>query len=118
MTKKSERSLLLLCMVFAFCCLLLHGGGRLIGGEEEASMLPVRMMASVRAELSAAAMQRAQTVSPMRSGLNMQRMHAAPAPDHQHLTHTVSSDANGNVLLGRTYMRAVYQAFALDDGFV
>jgi hypothetical protein len=45
-------------------------------------------------------------------------MHSMPAQEDQALKRLVLSDSNGNVLAGDTYMRAVYQAFALDDGFV
>lgn len=117
MTKKSGRSLLLWCMVFAFACLLLSGGGRLIAGGEE-PMIPARPAASVRAVLSSAPPVRAQTGALVRERADSARMHAEPAPDHQTLTCSVTSDANGNVLMERTYMRAVYQAFTLDDGFV
>jgi len=119
MAKKGERSLVLLCVVFGFVCLLLSGGWRLVGtaagGEEP---MPVREFAQVRAVLSQAQEPPAQTGVSVQREESAQRMHAAPVPQDQALNPRVTSDANGNVLLGQTYMRAVYQAFALDDGFV
>ena len=117
MAKKSERSLLLWCMVFAFACLLLHGGGRLIAGSED-PVIPLREAASIRAVLCDAPQQRPQTGAVTNKSALNRRMHAAPVQDHQAADHSVISDANGNVLAALTYMRAVYQAFALDDGFV
>lgn len=118
MAKKSERSLLLLCMLFAFACLLLSGGGRLIGSEEENNLIPQRQLASVRTYFCDVPNQRIQTGAVIRQSSLCRRVPVSTAPDRQVLNHSVSSDANGNVLAGQTYMRAVYQVFALDDGFV
>lgn len=118
MAKKGERSLLLLCMLFAFACLLLSGGWRLVGSAQEDDLIPVRTYASIRTVLTNAGMRAEESASPVRRTPAAARMHVLPAQDHQALKNSVLSDANGNVLLGRTYMRAVYQAFALDDGFV
>ena len=117
MAKKSERSLLLWCMLFAFVCLLLQGGGRLIAGGEE-PVIPVRPVSAIRAVLCNAPAQQRQTGTEVIKSAAAKRMQAESAPDHRELNHTVLSDANGNVLAGRTYMRTVYQAFTLDDGFV
>lgn len=118
LAKKGERSLLLLCMFFAFACLLLSGGWRLVGSAQEDDLIPVRAYASIRTVLTNACMRAEESMSPVRRVLTTTRLHAVPAQDHQALKSSVMSDANGNVLLGRTYMRAVYQAFTLDDGFV
>jgi len=118
MTKKSERSMLLACMLFVFVCLLLSGGWRLVGSQEEDNLIRPRTAVSVRAVLTSASRQQNPVGSVMRKGMDARRMHALSVPDHQELNHSVQSDANGNVLAGGTYMRAVYQAFALDDGFV
>lgn len=118
MAKKSERSLLLVCMLFVFVCLLLSGGWRLVGSEEENNLIRIRPVASVRAVLTSPSEQRIPTGSVIRKGMIDERIHAVAIQDHLRLTRLVQSDANGNVLAGRTYMRAVYQAFVLDDGFV
>ena len=118
MTRKCERKLLLACMLFAFACLILSGGWRLVAGQGGDDWAPVRPYAQIRAVLSAAPVQPSQTVSPVRREAGVLRMHAASAPESRTLIHGAESDSNGNVLAAGTYMRAVYQAFALDDGFV
>lgn len=117
MAKKSERKLLLFVMLFAFACLLLHGGGRLIASEE-APLIPARPVSAIRAAICDAQVQRPQTGAVALKSAAARRMHAAPAPQIQASDHSVPSDANGNVIASKTYMRAVYQAFTLDDGFV
>lgn len=117
MAKKSERTLLLWCMIFAFACLLLHGGGRLIAGGEE-PLIPERPVSAVRALLCNAPQPRPQTGAVTLKSAAARRVHTESAPDHRASDHSVPSDANGNVIASRTYMRAVYQSFTLDDGFV
>ena len=118
MARKSARSALLFGMLFAFACLLLSGGWRLVGTQQEDDLMPARPYASIRAAISAVQTCAQHSASAVRRESAVQRMHSAPAPDHQVLTCCVPSDSNGNVLAGGTYMRAVYQAFVLDDGFV
>jgi len=118
MARKNERSILLFCMLFVFACLLLGGGWRLIGGEPSDDSIPVRPYTAIRAALSQAPAGVQEGISQMRRVVCMQRMHGSPAKGIQVLSRAVTSDANGNVLAAGTYMRAVYQAFALDDGFV
>lgn len=118
MARKSERTILLFCMLFAFACLLLGGGWRLVGTQQEDDLIPARPYASIRAAFSAAQTGSQQSAAAVRRESAVQRMHSAIAPGHQVLTHPVQSDSNGNVLVGLSYMRAVYQAFVLDDGFV
>ena len=118
MTRKGERKLLFVCMVFVFACLIFSGGWRLVAGYGEDDLIPVRVDASIRAMISAAPVRLFQPALFVRRDSGMQRMHAQPVPVNQVLNHSVSSDSNGNVLAAGTYMRAVYQAFVLDDGFV
>ena len=118
MEKRSGRMLMLLSMVFAFCCLLLSGGSNLIAGSDEENAIPVRPVSAIRAVLSSAPAPRMESSCATRSGEAINRLHAAPAPGHQALTHRVQSDANGNVIASGSYMRTVYRAFVLDDGFV
>lgn len=118
MMKRSERSLLLVCMLFVFVCLLISGGSRLIGCELPEKPLQVRSLVSVCAELSQAAAQRIESVLVAWRVFSAQRMQTAAESQDRNLNHRAPSDANGNVLGGRTYMRSVYQSFALGDGFV
>ena len=118
MARKSARSMLLFCMLFAFACLLLGGGWRLVGTAQEDDLIPARPYASIRASFSPAQARENERASVVKGESTVQRMHRMPAQDHQALNHLVPSDSNGNVLAAGTYMRAVYQAFALDDGFV
>ena len=118
MTRKCERKLLLACMLFAFACLILSGGWRLVASQGEDDWTPVRPYAQIRAVISAAPAQMSQTISSVCRDAGVLRMHVASVPENRSLNHSVPSDSNGNVLAAGTYMRAVYQAFALDDGFV
>lgn len=118
MARKSEQTVLLFCMLFAFACLLFGGGWRLVGSEQAEDAIPVRSCASIRTVLSPINVKAEERASAMRSESAMQRLRRTPAVFNQVLRHQVQSDSNGNVLTGGTYMRAVYQVFALDDGFV
>ena len=119
MAKKGERSLMLLCAICCFFCLLLSGGWRLVGSDAgQQEPITVRSFASIRAVISSAPAPQGETNISVQREENAQRMHAVSVPDDQTLNLRVPSDANGNILHGRTYMRAVYQAFVLDDGFV
>ena len=118
MTRKSEQKLLLACMLFVFACVILSGGWRLVGGQPQADLIPARNYVQIRAVLSPAPAQPSQSVSLVRRENGMQRMPVAPTPVNRTLYHSIASDSNGNVIAAGTYMRAVYQAFTLDDGFV
>ena len=111
------RLFLSLC-AFALVCVALSGAPRLIGGEMDAqSPAP---FAAAQACLTAPAPDGAQESAPRsdmraRSGeetAQVAHLSASPAPQ-------LRRDANGNVLAaGTSYLRAVYWAFALGDGFV
>ncbi len=118
MEKRSGRTLMLLSMVFVFFCLLLNGGSNLIAGPHEENAMPERPFPAIGAVLSSAPAPRMESGCVSQGSQAHERLRAAPAPAHQVLTRPVQSDANGNVLASGTYMRAVYQAFVLDDGFV
>lgn len=118
MARKIERPMLLFVMLFAFACLLLGGGWRLVGHQQEDYLIPVRPYTAIRSALSNAQTTVQESLSVARRAVHEQRLRSAPAADRQVLKCTVPSDANGNVLAAGTYMRAVYQAFVLDDGFV
>lgn len=118
MEKRVGQTLMLLSMLFVFSCLLLSGGSNLIAGTIRENTIPDRPFSSICAVLSSASAPRVESGCQPRSGETIHRLHAVPAPADQVLTCCVSSDSNGNVLAAGTYMRAVYQAFVLDDGFV
>ena len=117
MRKRSERSFVLFAMIFVFSCLLLSGGSRLIG-HEEGEHVQLEDVSPVRAAFSAApAPQGEMGLAP--SGGTEDRIAAkAKAPGRESMPARVVCDANGNVPSGASYLRAVYQAFSLGDGFV
>ena len=118
MKRRSEQSLVLFMVCFAFFCLLLSGGDRLIGMQKEENAVPEHPAALMRTAFAAVPTQRAETGAvQLRTG-SVQRCDKAPAPENTILTPHAACDANGNVLGGQTYLHAVYQAFVLDDGFV
>ena len=117
MARRSERSLALLFVCFAFGCLLLGGGWRLIGTQGEENAMPGRATTLVRAALVSAPAPRAETGMTHPRAHSVQRHAKAPAPESLPLTARVRCDANGNVLSSMTYLRTVYQAFTLGDGF-
>ena len=116
MRKRDERCFVLLPLLIVFCCLLLSGGSRLIGreGEELAQSLPVSVLRGV---LCSAPAQTEQTsCDPARDHTDKAQIMVA-SMIHDEPDISVCSDANGNVLRCQTYLRAVYQAFSLGDGF-
>lgn len=118
MARRSGRSLVLLLAVFVFACLLLSGGSRLIGAQGEEESMPEQENVLVRAALVSAPAPKAETGSTHQREQSVQRRVQTPAPERRLLNLLAECDANGNVLKERTYLRAVYQAFALGDAFV
>jgi len=118
MTRRSGRSMLLFVLLFAFSCLLLGGGWRLVGHQLADDPIPARPYTVIRTALSSMETCVRESVSVVRRAMQEHRLRSMTVRDHQVLTRPVLSDANGNVLAAGTYMRAVYQAFVLDDGFV
>ena len=117
MRKRGERCFVLLPLLIVFCCLLLSGGSRLIGreGEEMVHSQPTVILCSVLCSAPAQAEQTGCDPDCDRAD-KMQSMAASMIHDEPDTY--VCSDANGNVLRRQTYLRAVYQAFSLGDGFV
>lgn len=117
MQKRSGRALFLLLCLFAFSCVLVSGAGRLIGCE-----IPQpdcgRAIPAVSAALRCPPAPRTEDPGTpgqsQRSGSH--REAACPAAGLFPL-HAVCCDANGNVLSAQSYLRTVYRAFALSDGF-
>ena len=118
MTKRSERSIVLFAVVFVFACLLLSGGSRLIGheGEELAvQMTDVSMAAAAFSAVPAPLCQMG--LKPVCESETI-RDAKTETLQKQEPPVCVACDANGNVLSGKPYLHAVYQAFSLGDGFV
>ncbi len=108
-----------LCLM-AFAVLFLVGSPRLIGhaGEEGPQPVPIRLARVVPAMLNQASGVQAEHGCPAHGEHQQQRLIAVKPESAQIVHHLVLSDANGNVLGGRSYMHEVYQSFALGDGFV
>ena len=116
---REGRALLLGLCLAAFACALLHGVPRLIAGEPDAREAP--RAAVVRAALTAPATAQEETRPSDGAGLGMRRgERAAQAVGLGCPVETaLARDANGNPLCDRgSYLRAVYRAFTLGDGFV
>ena len=105
--------------VTCFAVLLVTGGGRLIGHPDPLILLDNELPAEV---FLCSIQESVEQIMPLAAkGRESQRsdhhahsdeiLPAAQAP-------ALCRDSNGNVLVGCSYMRAVYQAFALGDGFV
>ena len=118
MARKSERSLVFLFICFAFVCLLLGGGSRLIGVQAEEEAMPEQAASLMRAAFVSAPAPQAETGTAHQREQVAQRHAQAPAPENRILNILAQCDANGNVLESLSYLRTVYQAFALGDGFV
>jgi len=112
------RNVFLAFTAFTFVCLLLSGSSRLIAGPDDA-VEPIRLSDSwFAASLTCPAAAHEQLIA--ENGTQKNRPLSAAAVRLM-IDETVPSapqtDANGNVLLQQSYMRTVYQAFALGDGF-
>lgn len=118
MKKTRAKDLFFAAAVFVFVCLLLSGGSRLIASPEK----PMQPIAT-----SPSWMRASFTCPPEGGGSNIKEDRAqenrqySPVPVNdggKPLAFSLPlTDSNGNVLRRVSYMRAVYQAFALGDGF-
>ena len=116
MASRGIYALLMAVCVTAFACLLLSGAPRLVASGEEAGSAPAL---SVRAALTAPARQddsdiAAAAQSSARRGERIFETASLIAP----AVPALRCDANGNVLARESYLRTVYRAFSLGDGFV
>ena len=118
MSRRNERSIVFLLACFAFMCLLLSGGSRLIGTTEQEESLPERTDSLLRAAFVSAPAPKPEQGTLHQRERFVQRRASAPAAENPVLNLLAACDANGNVLKSRTYLREVYQAFVLGDGFV
>lgn len=109
------------CLLGALLLVVFFGGGRrlIAGGETEAAQR-ANPVASLSAALCSSPAQQTSSPSPFkarRDAENPERIcglsaQAAVVPPLRGV------DANGNVLTHRNYLHALYQVFALGDGFV
>lgn len=117
MQKRSGRALFLLLCLFAFSCVLLSGAGRLIGSKTSQPDRS-RAIAAVGATLRCApAPQTEEPEAPGQAQRSGSRRETACLPAGLSPARAVCCDANGNILSGQSYLRTVYRAFALSDGF-
>lgn len=119
MKRLDFRPALLSCIAVAFVCLLLSGASRLIGHSPAASACPPPSAAQDVYLCSAPASTQETDARSGRSLLpeSPWARRDPPQPCRPGAMPAAVRDANGNVLLSKTYVRAVYQAFALGDGF-
>jgi len=118
MRKRSERSIVLLAVIFVFACLLLSGGSRLIGHEGEESHVPVPSTCAVHSQLCAMPAPDAPVGHAPVLCAALRKVLSETQQQAEQPRAFVCSDANGNVLGSASYLHAVYQAFSLGDGFV
>lgn len=115
-TLKGKPGLRLLLALFAltFACVLLSGAGRLL--RTQAQQAPESLPALV--SLTAPAAREAVESVSAASQKSLRRAPEGEAPQEQPASAPRAlTDANGNVLRGMSYLRTVYSAFALGDGF-
>lgn len=112
------RSVMLCVCILLFSGLLLCGGTRLIGSQQEEA--PRDRMVVKAAYLCSAPPQNQETQQGVQEQPKGERTDAAlvavVSPGNPSIT--LKRDANGNVLFHKSYLKTVYQAFSLGDGFV
>lgn len=116
--KVDIRPYVLTLMGVAFVCLLLSGAPRLFAGDEPAVPLGPPIVRAARL-CSPPAREQESGAQPARAlgpGARI-AMENHPFSCLGLAAGQVRRDANGNVLAACSYMRAVYQAFPLGDGF-
>lgn len=118
MQRNGVRSLALLSVMIAFAFLLLCGGSRLIGHADELRPYQQELRVVLDAAFSQAPQKAEETMLAERNDLRLQRGVAIKADREYRIPAFVICDANGNVLRCGSYLREVYQAFSLGDGFV
>lgn len=117
MQKRSARALFLLLCLFAFSCVLVSGAGRLIGCETPKPDRG-RGVADISAALRCApAPQMQEAGAPGQTQCGGSHRETACPQAGLSPARAVCCDANGNILSAQSYLRTVYRAFALSDGF-
>lgn len=103
----------------AFLLLLLSGAGRLIARqqEEKAAVSPPRAVVAFLSEARTQAPGGEREEAGRTLGERQEKPAAGLSPARIHTSLLLRRDANGRVLSGRSYLREVYEAFVLGDGF-
>ena len=99
-----------------FCCLLVSGAPRLIASDHASDI----QLPTGRTYISSAPAHEAEGTSMLPHSNRVVRGEASMIythDSHPNSSLLCRSDANGNILCAASYMRAVYQAFVLSDGF-
>lgn len=107
-------------VLFVFACLLLAGAGRLI--ESETASESLTDLSQRQAWLCAAPSFAQEQLPGAQSEARLGEDHRLAASEKEKVHNAglllLRSDANGNVLLGsESYLKTVYRAFPLGDGF-
>lgn len=117
MVSRAMRALLMAVCATAFVCLLLSGAPRLIASGEETADAPAIAVQS--AALSAPAREDGpDAAGQTQTGAGRGERVTEPASLVAPAMPALRRDANGNVLAHESYLRTVYRAFSLGDGFV
>lgn len=116
-----HREIYALCLslfLLAFACLLFTGAPRLIAAGDDAPKAFRRDCRLFLCSAQSSAVQSSEAEAARRQN-TVQRMDAALVLAYTGANSHVlpGTDANGNVLSSVSYMRSVYQVFALGDGF-
>ena len=119
MNKTKGQKFVFALVVLAFCCLLLGGGSRLIASPQDEPALILPSVSWMNASLTCMPATQAQSLQqPQQEEENALGTALVCFAPTQRPMHALQTDANGNILGTVSYMRAVYQVFALGDGFV
>ncbi len=118
MLERSWRLLLGALCGMMFILLLCGGAGRLVAGEKaERAVSPPRVVVAFLTEAHAQAQSAEREKARPTGGERRAKPVSGLSPARSRVTLLQRSDANGRVLSGRSYLREVYEAFTLGDGF-
>lgn len=118
MREKSWRLMLGAIGCFAFIALFLSGAERLVAREkDERTVSPPRAVAAFLSEAHANTHSGERGETREMGGERQTRQASGLSPARVHVSLLLRSDANGRVLSSRSYLREVYEVFALGDGF-
>ena len=120
MKRNCWRGLYFAMALLAFSCLLLAGGSKLIAMPDEAASPILPSESWMEASLTCPPPQQAHNTLADREDEGSFRVSVQVSIEDagQNLRALPETDANGNIIRQACYMRAVYQSFALGDGFV
>ncbi len=118
MRERSWRLLLGALCGCAFALLLCGGAGRLVARDEAQSAIsPPRTVVAFLTEAHAQPQSGERSEARPMGGERQARPVSGLSPARVRAELLQRSDANGRVLSGRSYLREVYEAFTLGDGF-